>query len=142
MRKAVVDRCASVRQRRDRDMENGPEMKSLNRLAAALALAGLLASASARADVSEVLISKQPSIIYMAMLLMEHDKLVEKHGAQQGLPNLKANWLTFTGGGAGLEALSWGKGRWWTSGGAGLRVARPRTNAGRGGWRGAPDTPF
>ena len=123
-------------------MENGPEMKSLNRLAAALALAGLLASAPARADVSEVRISKQPSIIYMAMLLMEHDKLIEKHGAQQGLPNLKANWLTFTGGGAGLEALISGNVDLVTTGVTNLLVAWDRTKGEVKGVSGAAATPL
>jgi len=58
-----------------------------------------LATATAKAEVSELKITKQPGLLFAPMLLMEHDKLVEKHAAQAGVPELKASWLTIMSGG-------------------------------------------
>jgi len=57
-------------------------------------LALWLATAAANAEVSELKITKQPGLLFAPMLLMEHDKLVEKHAAQAGVPGLEASWLT------------------------------------------------
>src|ERR1019366_380526 len=52
----------------------------------ALAIAG-----SASAEVSELRITKQPSIIYLPLVVMEQNKLVEKQAKAAGRPELKAD---------------------------------------------------
>ena len=59
-----------------------------------IALALTLATVTARAEVSELKITKQPGLLFAPMLLMEHHKLVEKHAKDVGVPDLKASWLT------------------------------------------------
>ena len=75
-----------------------------------------LATATAKAEVSELKITKQPGLLFAPMLLMEHDKLVEKHAAQAGVPELKASWLTIMSGGANNDALLSGSVHITTSG--------------------------
>src|SRR5262245_38020194 len=75
-----------------------------------------LASATANAEVSELKITKQPGLSLAAMRLMEHDKLIEKHAAQAGVPGLKASWLTIMSGGANNDALLSGSVHITTSG--------------------------
>ena len=66
----------------------------------------LLSPAAAHAQAkSEIRITRQPSIIYMPMHIMEAGKLIEKHAALAGVPDLKVDWITFTGGGAATDAL-------------------------------------
>jgi sulfonate transport system substrate-binding protein len=59
-----------------------------------LVLAACLASWSAtvRAEVDEVQLVRQFGIGYLPLTIMLHEKLVEKHAAKAGLPNLKTNW--------------------------------------------------
>lgn len=67
---------------------------------AALALAclvGAWGTGPARAEVSEVTLAQQYGISFMPMLLMEHDKLIEKHAKQLGLPEPKVNWAKLAG---------------------------------------------
>ncbi len=47
-------------------------------------------SAPARAEVNEIRITKQPSIIYLPMVIMEQNKLVEKHAKAMGIGELSA----------------------------------------------------
>ena len=56
-------------------------------LAALLALA---IAGPACAEVSELRITKQPSIIYLPLVVMEQNKLVEKQAKAAGMPDLKA----------------------------------------------------
>jgi len=69
-------------------------------------LALWLATAAANAEVSELKITNEPGLLFAPMLLMEHDKLVEKHAAQTGVPGFKASWLTIMSGRANNDALS------------------------------------
>ncbi|TDR89796.1 ABC transporter substrate-binding protein [Enterovirga rhinocerotis] len=67
---------------------------------AALALAGLLALAPglARAEVDEVRIPVGAGGIgFLPLLVMEKQKLVEKHAAAAGLDKLKVSWISFGG---------------------------------------------
>jgi NitT/TauT family transport system substrate-binding protein len=54
---------------------------------------------------SEISITRQPGILYLPTHIIEKQKLIEKHAAQLGLPNLTAKWVTFSGGGAQTDAL-------------------------------------
>ena len=71
-------------------------------VAAATALA---ASTLAAAEVDEVKMMSQYGIGYMQLTLMKHDKLVEKHLAQEGLGNTKVTWATMGAGAAANDAL-------------------------------------
>jgi NitT/TauT family transport system substrate-binding protein len=65
-------------------------------LAAAAALA--LAALPLRAEVSEVRISKGFGILYLPLIVMQDQKLLEKQAAKAGLGELKVTWLTIDGG--------------------------------------------
>ena len=54
---------------------------------------------------SEISITRQPGILYLPSLVMEKQHLIEKEAAKLGVPNLKVNWLQFSGGGAQTDAL-------------------------------------
>src|SRR5437762_14131487 len=99
-------------------------------LTAALTVAALFAFAiagSASADVSELRITKQPSIIYLPLVVMEQNKLVEKQAKAQGLGDLKVQWVTFNSGGAATDALLSGSVDLVTSGVSNLLLLWERT---------------
>jgi NitT/TauT family transport system substrate-binding protein len=91
------------------------------------ALAASAVATVARAEPTELRITRQPSVIYLAMVLMEEQKLVEKHAAEMGLPGLKASWVTFTSGGAATDALLSGNVDLVTSGVTNLVLLWART---------------
>jgi NitT/TauT family transport system substrate-binding protein len=108
-------------------------------VAATLAAAGL--SVSAQAEVTEMRITKQPSIIYLPLVIMEQQKLVEKHAKAAGI-ELKANWMTFTSGGASTDALLSGNVDLVTSGATNLLLLWSRTNGQVKGVSGAGAVPM
>ncbi|HRD76122.1 MAG TPA: ABC transporter substrate-binding protein [Hyphomicrobiaceae bacterium] len=63
-----------------------------------VAAAGLLAATiagaatTARAEVDEVHLVRQFGIGYLPLTIMLHEKLIEKHAAKAGMPNLKTKW--------------------------------------------------
>ncbi len=71
----------------------------------ASAAAGALFVTPVHAEVSELRITKQPSVIYLPLVIMEENKLVEKQAKAAGLGDLKVNWITLSGGGAATDAL-------------------------------------
>jgi NitT/TauT family transport system substrate-binding protein len=71
--------------------------------AVGITLAGTFsASAAEKTDIS---ITRQPGILYLASHVMETQKLIEKHAAADGLQGVKVEWRTFSGGGAQTDAL-------------------------------------
>jgi NitT/TauT family transport system substrate-binding protein len=70
------------------------------RLASVIAtlLVAAFASALARAEVSEVRISKGYGILYLPLIVMEDRKLLEKKAAEAGLGDIKVTWYLFDGG--------------------------------------------
>ncbi len=54
---------------------------------------------------TEISITRQPGILYMATHVMEKQHLIEKQAAKLGVPGMKINWITFSGGGAQTDAL-------------------------------------
>lgn len=54
---------------------------------------------------SEISITRQPGILYMATHVMEKQHLIERQAAKLGVPDMKINWITFSGGGAQTDAL-------------------------------------
>src|SRR4030088_2896280 len=67
-----------------------------------LVLSGLPASAQQKTEIS---LSRQPGIYYMPTHIIEKQKLIEKHAALLGVPNVTTKWITFSGGGAQTDAL-------------------------------------
>src|SRR3954454_23537006 len=71
----------------------------------AFAVAALLAGlASARAEVSEVRLSKQYGLPYLPFMVMEEQKLLEKQAEKQGL-TLKVSWTTLSNATAMMDAI-------------------------------------
>ena len=69
-------------------------------LAAALAIP--MASASAQ---PEIRISRTTTMAYLPLMLVEAEKLLQKHAAAAGIPDLKVSIHTFTGPSAQFDAL-------------------------------------
>ena len=75
-------------------------------LALSLFLAALAGTSPAFAQAkSEISITRQPGILYLASHVMEKRKLVEAEAAKLGVANLKVSWLILAGGGAQTDAL-------------------------------------
>jgi NitT/TauT family transport system substrate-binding protein len=66
--------------------------------------AGIAAGAAtgARAEADTVRIAQQYGITYLPLMYMEHQKLLEKHAKQQGLGEVKVEWVQF-GSGTGMN---------------------------------------
>lgn len=76
-------------------------------IAAMLGLACWLfaAAPAAHAEVSELRIAQQTSIAFLQFNVMKHQKLLEKHAAALGIPDLKVSYATFNGPDAMNDAL-------------------------------------
>ena len=57
--------------------------------------ASLFAALPAQAEPNEIRIAKQYGLGYLQLIVMEDQKLVEKHAKAQGLGDVKVNWSTF-----------------------------------------------
>jgi NitT/TauT family transport system substrate-binding protein len=68
-------------------------------------LASPFISHRVRAEDSVVRISKQYGLGYMSMMVMEHEHLVERHAAKQGLPALTTEWSVLGGPTPQIDAL-------------------------------------
>ena len=101
-------------------------MATIARWLAGAALAFALA-APAGAEVAEFRITKQPSIIYLPLVVMEQNRLVEKHARAAGLGEIKVQWITFNSGGASTDALLSGSVDLVTSGVSNLLLLWERT---------------
>lgn len=80
-------------------------MRLLVRGITALGLILGLCSAAHAQQKTEISITRQPGILYLASHVMETQKLIEKHAAEDGLKGVTVNWRTFSGGGAQTDAL-------------------------------------
>lgn len=69
------------------------------------ALAAPMLGRRALAETATVRIAKQYGLPYLPLMVMEHERLVEKHGAAAGLPGLTAEWTTLGGTGAIADAI-------------------------------------
>lgn len=73
-----------------------------------LGMAGLalcLGVAPAHAEVQEVRLARQYGIAYLPLMVMQEQKLIEKHTRELGLPDVKVSWNQFTGGSVMNDAL-------------------------------------
>jgi sulfonate transport system substrate-binding protein len=62
-----------------------------------LIAAVLLAPLPARAEVGEIKLGKQYGLPYIQFVIMEDQKLIEKHAKLQGLGDIKVDWTTLGG---------------------------------------------
>lgn len=74
-------------------------------LAGLAALVGLAFATPAAAEVDEVRIVRQFGIHYLPLVVMEDQKLVEKHAKANGVPGLKVTWAQLSGGASVNDAL-------------------------------------
>ncbi|TSJ63252.1 ABC transporter substrate-binding protein [Starkeya sp. 3C] len=82
----------------------------LRALLAAMALAltpagTLFHASSASAETGELRIAQQFGIAYLPLIVAKEQKLIEKHAAADGLPDLKVEWLRLSGAAAMNDAL-------------------------------------
>lgn len=71
-------------------------------LAAVVALGSV---SVALAEVKEVRIAKQYGLGYLPLIILEDQRLIEKHAKASGLGDIKITWATVGGGGASNDAL-------------------------------------
>lgn len=69
-----------------------------------LAMPAIVRRASA-AEASAVRIVRQYGLPTLPLMVMEHEKLVERHAARLGLPSLKVEWPVLGGPGAMIDAM-------------------------------------
>jgi NitT/TauT family transport system substrate-binding protein len=99
-------------------------------LAAWLAALMLAAVPQAGAEVSEVAIAKQYGAIYLPIMVMEHQGLVEKHLKAQGLPQTKVGWPQFAGPSVIVDAFLSGNAHFGAQGVPSLMLLWDRTRGG------------
>lgn len=80
-------------------------LKPASALLAGVAVALALASAPCRAEVAEVTISKGYGILYLPLIVMEDQKLLEKQIEKAGLGNVKVKWALLDGGNVINDAM-------------------------------------
>ena len=82
-------------------------MVSIARLAAVCAMAAVLAAIrpALATESNEIRIARQPGLVYLQAIIMEEQKLVEKHAAALGLKDAKASYAVITSGGVMTEAI-------------------------------------
>jgi NitT/TauT family transport system substrate-binding protein len=71
----------------------------------ALLAATLLTASAARAEVPEVRIARQFSMGYLQLNMLDHEKLIQKHAAALGIPEVKVTTFKFNGPAAMNDAL-------------------------------------
>ena len=63
----------------------------------ALAWAVLLGATGARAEQNEINVAQQYGVSFLPLMVMEREKLVEKHAKAEGLPDVKVIWVKVAG---------------------------------------------
>jgi NitT/TauT family transport system substrate-binding protein len=91
-----------------------------------LAMPALARSAFAQ-EVSSITLIKQHGLPYLPMMLMEDFKLVEKHAARLGVPNLKTDYRTLGGTQSIIDALIGGQLHFGIAGVPGLTTLWDKT---------------
>lgn len=100
-------------------------------VAAALLVLGSFPVPS-HAEVSEVSLAGQYGLPYLPFMVMQHEKLIEKHAQALGIPELKVKWLTLGGPAVGIDAMLSGQLSYAGSGTTSLATLWDKT-------RGTPD---
>jgi NitT/TauT family transport system substrate-binding protein len=73
--------------------------------AAAAFLAGTVVNQPVMAETGTVRLAKQFGLASLTFMVMEHEKLYEKHLVSAGLPDTKVSWERFSGGAAMNDAI-------------------------------------
>lgn len=94
--------------------------------------AGAAAPGAARAEVDEVILAQQFGIIFVPLMVMEQQKLVEKHAAAKGLPNLKVKWSKLAGPAVMVDAMLSGSLHFSSQGVPSMALMWDRTRGGVG----------
>jgi NitT/TauT family transport system substrate-binding protein len=92
------------------------------------AAAALAVSPATGAETTEFRSARQPGVVYLQCIIMEEKKLIEKHAAALGLPDVKVAWSVITSGGVMTEALLSGSIDMATSGLSNMLLAWGKTN--------------
>lgn len=79
-------------------------MRTAHALVAAVAMA-TAAAVPVRAEVSEINLAQQFGAIFIPLMAMENDKLIEKEATARGMPNLKVNWTKMAGPSVMVDAI-------------------------------------
>lgn len=79
-------------------------LSRITRLAMAV-LGSMLAATAAFAQGAEIRLSRTTTMAYLPLFVVEHEKLLQKHAAAMGIPDLKVTVLNFTGPSAQIDAL-------------------------------------
>jgi NitT/TauT family transport system substrate-binding protein len=99
------------------------------------AVAGVLAlalAAPAAAEADEVRLVRQFGIHYLPLIVMEHEKLVEKEAASRGVKDVKVTWAQLSGGASVNDALLAGAVDYSAGGTGPLIVLWDKTRGGKG----------
>lgn len=80
-------------------------MKFRSVLIVSMAAALLTVTSASRAEVSELKVAQQYGISYLPLMIMEDQKLIEKHAEAAGIAGLKVGWSKFAGGNVMNDAL-------------------------------------
>jgi len=91
------------------------------------ALVAAVLPALADAEVSEIRISKQYGLPYLSVVVVEQQKLIEKHAKATGLGDVKVNWVTIGSGGTSTDSLLAGNIDFVTSGVSNMLLLWSRT---------------
>ena len=78
-------------------------MKTLSKLAGALALAAVTLANAAHAE-GKLRVAEQFGVVYLLLNVAQDQKLIEKHGKQQGV-DIDVDWVKLSGGSAINDAL-------------------------------------
>ncbi len=81
----------------------------------------------AQAEVSEVRISKQYGLPYLTVVVVEQQRLIEKHAKAMGLGDVKVSWVTIGSGGTSTDSLLAGNIDFVTSGISNMLLLWSRT---------------
>lgn len=80
-------------------------LKTMFRAALAAAIFGAALAAPARAEVNQVRVSRGFGILYLPLIVMQDQKLLEKRAKDAGLGDVKVDWLTLDGGNVINDAM-------------------------------------
>src|SRR5260370_24825924 len=94
---------------------------------AAWIVAALALALPLRAEVSEVRISRQYGLQYLSVVIMEQNRLIEKHAKALGLGDIKVSWVTIGSGGTSTDSLLAGNLDFVTSGVSNMLLLWSRT---------------
>lgn len=72
-------------------------------------IAGSLFALSAHAEKTELRLAQQYGISYLPLMVVEHNRLIEKHAAAAGVGDIKVLWSKFAGGNVMNDALLSGR---------------------------------